>query len=86
MYGGTIEITRGQNQTIQFNPYLFTYDIDNEAVITSLTFKYACQLIDANIPKGYPLQPVTNKTIYLDDFKSNLSLSQLNSCFNSTGN
>ena len=24
MYGGTIEITRGQNQKIQFDPYIFT--------------------------------------------------------------
>jgi len=85
MYGGTIEITRGQNQPIQFDPFLFTYDIDGVAVITSLTFKYACQLIESNIPKGYPLQPGTNKTIYLDDFKANPSLSRLNTCFNSTG-
>jgi hypothetical protein len=85
MYGGTIEITVGQNQQIQFDPYLFTYDIDNVAVITSLTFKYSCQLIESNIAHGYPLQPGTNKTIYLDEFKTNPSLSQLNTCFNSTG-
>jgi hypothetical protein len=85
MYGGTIEITRGQNQQIQFDPYLFTYDIDNVAVITSLEFKYSCQLIASNFHQGYPLQPGTNKTIYLDDFKANPSLSQLNTCFNSTG-
>ena len=85
MYGGTIEITRGQNQQIQFDPYLFTYDIDNVVVITSLTFKYACQLIESNIAHGYPLQPGTNETIYLDEFKTNPSLSQLNTCFNSTG-
>jgi hypothetical protein len=85
MYGGTIEITRGQNQQIQFDPYLFTYDIDRMAVITSLSFKYSCQLIDANILQGYPLQPGTNLTIYLDDFKANPTISQLNTCFNSTG-
>jgi hypothetical protein len=85
MYGGTIEITRGQNQKIQFNPYLFTFDIDNVAVITTLSFKYSCQLIESNIPQGYPLQPGTNQTIYLDEFKSNPSLSKLNTCFNSTG-
>ena len=48
MFGTTIEITRGFNQEIQFNPYLFTYDIDNVAVITSLSFKYACQIVEAN--------------------------------------
>jgi hypothetical protein len=85
MYGGTIEITRGQNQQIQFNPFLFTYDIDSVVVITSLTFRYSCQLIESNIPQGYPLQPSTNQTIYLDDFKADPSLSQLNTCFNSTG-
>jgi hypothetical protein len=85
MYGGTIEITRGQNQQIQFDPYLFTYDIDNVAVITSLEFKYSCQLIESNIPQGYPLQPGTNKTIHLEEFKTNPSLSQLNTCFTSTG-
>jgi hypothetical protein len=49
MYGGTIEITRGSNQAIQFNPYLFTYDIDGEAVITSLKFEYSCQIVNQSI-------------------------------------
>ena len=86
IYGGTIQITRGQNQTIQFDPFLFTYDIDNVAVITSLTFKYSCQLIQSNLPQGYPVIPGSNQTIYLNDFKLNASLSQLNACFNSSGN
>jgi hypothetical protein len=85
MYGGTIEITRGFYQQIQFNPFLNTYDIDSVAVITSLTFKYSCQIIDSNIQNGYPQIPGTNQLIYLDDFKINSSLSSLNSCFNSTG-
>jgi len=46
MFGGTIEITRGSNQAIQFNPYLFTYDIDGVAVITSLKFEYSCQIVN----------------------------------------
>jgi hypothetical protein len=45
MYGGTIEITRGSSQSIQFDPYLFTYDIDGVAVITSLKFEYSCQIV-----------------------------------------
>ena len=49
MYGGTIEITRGSNQFIQFNPYLFTYDIDGVAVITSLKFEYLCQIVNQAI-------------------------------------
>ena len=84
IYGGTIQVTRGQNQSIPFNPYLFTYDIDNMAVITSLSFKYSCQIIDSNIAQGYPLNGL-NQTIYLDDFKSNASLSNLNTCFKTTG-
>jgi hypothetical protein len=46
MYGGTIEITRGSSQSIQFNPYLFTYDIDGVAVITSFKFEYSCQIVN----------------------------------------
>ena len=86
MYGGTIEISRGQAQSIPFNPFLFTYDIDNTVVITSLTFKYACQVIDSNIEKGYPVDPITNQKIYLLDFKQNSNLINYNSCFNNTLN
>jgi len=46
MYGGTIEITRGSSQSIQFDPYLFTYDIDGVAVITNLKFEYSCQIVN----------------------------------------
>jgi len=49
LYGGTIEITRGSNQSIQFNPYLFTYDIDGVAVITKLKFEYSCQIVNQAI-------------------------------------
>ena len=84
MYGGILEISRGQNQTIQFDPFLFTYDIDGDAIITSLVFKYTCQIIDSNLAHGYPQWPSTNQTIYLDDLKFNSSLSQFNTCFNST--
>ncbi len=83
MYGGTIEITRGQNQKIEFDPFIFTYDIDNVAVISSLTFKYACQIIDSNVPQGYPKIPGTNQLLYLDDVKSNSSISYLEKCFGS---
>jgi hypothetical protein len=85
MYGGTVEISRGFDQQIKFNPFLHSHDIDSVAVITSLTFKYSCQIIDTNIQNGYPKIPGTNQLIYLDDFKTNSSLSSLNSCFNSTG-
>ena len=84
IYGGTIFITRGSNQQITFNPYTFSYDVDNEAVITSLLFKYSCQIIESNLPQGYPQMPVTNQTLYLDDFKGNSFLSLLNKCFSST--
>jgi len=84
IYGGTVEISRGFDQQIQFNPFTNTYDIDSVAVITTLTFKYSCQLIDSNIQHGYPQIPGTNQLIYLDDFKMNSSLSSLNSCLNST--
>ena len=86
MYGGTIEIERGWNQTIQFNPFLYTYDIDSVCVITSLSFKYACQIIDSNVEQGYPHKSGTNQTIYLDEFKFNSGLSQLLKCFDSISN
>ena len=85
MYGGKIEITRGWNQTIKFNPFLNTYDIDSVAVITSLSFKYSCQIIDSNVEQGYPQMPVTNKTIYLNEFKSNQNLISFLKCFKSLG-
>jgi len=85
MYGGTIEITRGYDQEIKFNPFINSYDIDSVAVVTSLTFKYSCQIIDSNIELGYPQIPGTNQMIYLDDFKQNSSLTYLNTCFNQTG-
>ncbi len=84
MYGGTIQISRGQNQKILFDPFLFTYDVDNVAVITELTFTYACQVIDSNVPQGYPKVVGTNQTISLSSFKTSPSLLPLMTCFNST--
>jgi hypothetical protein len=86
MYGGLIEITRGSSQEIKFNPFLNTIDLDSVAVITSLTFKYMCQVIDSNIERGYPINPSTNQVINLDEFKYNTAINQsLLECFNSTG-
>jgi hypothetical protein len=86
MYGGRIEISRGQAQSISFNPFLFTYDIDSIVVITSLTFQYACQLIDSNKEQGYPVVPVTNQSVYLSDIKKNNNFYIYNTCFNNTLN
>ncbi len=85
IYGGTVEITRGQHQEITFNPFLNSYDIDGLLVITSLIFKYSCQVIDSNIASGYPLMPGTNNSIYLDEIKLNASLQSYDTCFNKTG-
>ena len=85
MYGGSIEITRSLNQSIGFNPFLFTYDIDSVAITTSLTFKYTCQIIDSNVEKGYPISSLTNQTIYLNEIKQNSGLKTFDQCFNSTG-
>ena len=84
MYGGTIEISRGSQQSIDFNPYLNSFDIDAIIVITTLNFKYSCQIIDSNIPTGYPNYPSTNNLIYLDEMKVTPSLLTNNNCFNST--
>ena len=85
MFGGLIEVSRGQMQKIEFNPYLNTYDLDGVAVITSLMFKYSCQIVDSNSEKGYPRSGATNQTISLDEFKQNNGLRSLETCFNSTG-
>jgi hypothetical protein len=85
LYGGTIEISRGQQQPITFNPYLNSYDIDSLLVITTLNFKYSCQLIDSNVEKGFPQIPGTNATIFMDEIKMNASLQIYEKCFNSTG-
>ena len=84
IYGGTIEISRGQQQSIAFNPYLNSYDIDSILVITTLNFKYSCQIIDSYVPSGYPQLPGTNTLIYLDDMKLNSTLQMYDICFNST--
>ena len=80
MYGGSIEISRGQAQSIAFNPFLFSYDIDSIAVMRSLTFKYACEVIDSNIEQGYPM--LSGQMIYLSDIKQNLALASNEKCFN----
>ena len=81
MYGGLIEISRGMNQEIKFNPFINSYDLDGGVDINLLSFKYACQLIDSNVERGYPK---TNRLLFLDDFKSNASLISLLKCFNSS--
>ena len=78
MFGGMIEITRGSNQTITFDPFLYSYDLDQLAVIYTLKFRYKCQLIESNIQQGY-------SEFYLDEFKSNSSLKPFDKCFNSIG-
>lgn len=81
MFGGTIEITRGLHQPIEFDPFFFTFDIDSIAVITSLSFKYSCRII----PQVYPQMPGTSQPIYLDIIKQNSSLKALDICFNTIG-
>ncbi len=87
IYGGTIEISRGQHQEIPFNPYLNSYDIDSTLVITTLTFKYSCRIIDSGVVSGeYPQMPGTNASIYMDEMKLNYSLhAAYDICFNTTG-
>jgi hypothetical protein len=83
MFGGKIEIYRGENQKIDFDPFLYTYDIDSVAVISSLSFKYTCQIIDSDNAQGYPQLP-GNQSVYLDDIKQNSSIKYLDKCFNAT--
>ena len=84
MYGGTIQITRGVSETIEFNPLINSYDLDGQAVISSLSFKYACQIIDSNIQQAYPVYTNTSQIITLDQFQANSFLAPLLKCFSST--
>jgi hypothetical protein len=84
MYGGVIEVTRGLNQTILFDPYLFTQDLDQVAVISDLKFKYSCQLVDSNgVQSGVGGSGYAQ--IYLSDLKLNASLKPFDKCFNNLG-
>jgi len=85
IYGGSIEISIGQQQSIAFNPYLNSYDIDSILVMTTLQFKYSCQIIDSNIESGFPHLPGTNVTLFLDEIQMNSSLQMYDKCFNSSG-
>jgi hypothetical protein len=84
MYGGTIEITRGINQTIDFDPFLFTYDIDSKAVISTLSFKYSCQIVNDQVDTIGLFN--NSNMIYLDAIKQQKNVNPMTmSCFNSTG-
>ena len=74
-------------QNIPFNPFINSYDLDSIALISTLYFKYSCQIIDSNYPlgSGYPKVSGTNQNIYLNEIKANASLKSMDKCFNSTG-
>jgi hypothetical protein len=87
MFGGTIEITRSLNETIEFDPYIHSYDIDELVVISTLSFKYACQMMDSNdaMLNDYPTLAGSDSFVHLDEIKANESLKSLDNCFISTG-
>jgi hypothetical protein len=87
MFGGTIEITRSLNETIEFDPYIHSYDIDELVVISTLSFKYACQVLDSNdaMLNDYPILAGSDSIVHLDEIKANDSLKSLDTCFISTG-
>lgn len=60
--GGTIEITRGVNQDIQFNPFINSYDLDSVVTMTSLKFNYLYQIIKNGIQQGYSSLTLTNSS------------------------
>lgn len=82
--GGTYEITKGKKQTVEFNPYQFSYDIDALIPISQLKFKYYCQVIEFGVETGYPMLYL-NQMIDLGLFKNSSKLSMNNNltCFDS---
>lgn len=70
--GGTFETNRGIGQTIVLSPVPFSYDIDGVANIATQSFKFYCQVIDNNVPYGYP-QLYYGQNIDLLTVKTNYS-------------
>lgn len=91
--GGTYEITRGMNQSIELNPVMFSFDLDSIVNIGSLKFKYYCQIIENGIEKGFPMLSYdlkadlfTIKSKYnSDNFIKSLFINNSQSCFDSPG-
>ena len=87
--GGTLEITRGVKQTVEFNPFLNSYDLDSLVSVFSLQFKYYCHIMRYGVQFDYP-ELYVNEKVDLNMFKLNPSLrsSMMSnaSCFDSPGN
>ncbi len=82
LLGTTMTFT--SRHKFDFDPFLFTYDIDSKAVISSLSFKYSCQIINNQVGT---IGLVNNSNmIYLDAIKQQKSVNPMTkTCFNSTG-
>ena len=84
--GGTVELNRGTNQMIEFNPALNSYDIDGMVLMTSMTYSFYCQVIDAGVQMGYPQAYANAKLdLYTYKLKSTVNINTNQTCFNSTG-
>ena len=79
-YGGLVEISKGVNQTIRFDPLLNSYDVDSIVQMTSLSFKYSCQLIENGVESGYPTDNSGNK-VDLFMIKSSYTIMANQTCF-----
>ena len=79
-YGGLVEISKGVNQTIRFDPLLNSYDVDSIVQMTSLSFKYYCQLIENGAESGYPTDNSGDK-VDLFMIKSNYTIKANQTCF-----
>ena len=84
--GGRYEMTKGTEQDIQFNPFIYSYDIDSLIDIATLSFKYYCQVIEFGVETGYP-KLFLNQKIDLSMYKtrSDLAMSNNLTCFDSEG-
>ena len=87
--GGTIEITRGISQNIQFNPFLNSYDIDSVGDMSSLMFRYYCQVIDNGIENGYLAMYLNTKVdlnMFVVDDVLEANMTRNKTCFDSICN
>ena len=84
--GGTYEMTKGTQQDIQFNPFIYSYDVDSMVDIATLNFKYYCQVIEFGVETGYPkLSLSQNVDLSLYKTRSDLAMSENLTCFDSAG-
>lgn len=75
------QITVGTNQSLVFEPSLYSYDLDTSSIASNASFKFYCTVVDNGIEQQYP-KIFINMFTSLADFK--LQEYQNEPCFSNT--